>query len=760
MLPQSRGFGKLAPWKTKKAEAYVRTLTLDVDYQASTRLGDIQGLISTVTDARTGDVLSANIEEAFAAGVEEALTKLSVNASLEEYFESSVARVNMRLSRLLGEHGLSVDAATVQGAIVAQKGRDVAAAVWGKPSLLLFRQGSQGGPKFFDVLEDDPQEARDHGQGFTNLISGKISGKDRMIISNRNVIELLTEGAVREILSAPKTETATMLLRDALLARYEDLTLALLLLDGAPATESRIPLGPTAAGRSIAPAQPIPITKPALPRNDAVIDRGVDRSGNRQVPNAARRGVTASIIRNVKGGSLNVGKLIGKAANQATDLAGKAATAARGRIEAAREERTAAKEEAPTADMAASRPTSAMASAETVAREKSKRPKVKKAPLPDRLVDTWNSLNPKSRYLLITVMVLVFLLNLSLGALGWRQGRERAIADYEDNVASVRQQLDSAEASMIYRDEERARRLLEEAAAAIAALPTDTEERTVTKSGLETAIAAKYAELRRSVPLGTPEVLAAVATQSGTPELKRLAFDGTYYWSVSDNGDVFRIASDGTAQLMHSAEGDGIPDVFLATRNGALVGDATGLKLVTSGGNSLNMNLPLGDLEVTINDATTFGSRLYFLDSSRNRILRFAAVEGGYGSNSFYVKDATDLSGGVSLAIDGYVYVLNADGSIIRLLRGEKTNFTSGGIDPATSAALLLRTPSDTDDLYVLDGDTPRVIRFDKKGGSLVAQYESDALSGATDFWVDQDSRTIVAVNGNRLLRFTWPEEE
>jgi hypothetical protein len=34
----------------------------------------VQGLLSTVTDARTGDILSANIEEAFAVGVDESLT--------------------------------------------------------------------------------------------------------------------------------------------------------------------------------------------------------------------------------------------------------------------------------------------------------------------------------------------------------------------------------------------------------------------------------------------------------------------------------------------------------------------------------------------------------------------------------------------------------------------------------------------------------------------------------------------------------------
>jgi hypothetical protein len=836
MFPQTRGFSKLAPWKTKKAEAYVRTLSLDVGYQASTRLGDVQGLLSTVTDARTGDILSANIEEAFAAGVEEALTKLSVNATLEQYFETSVARINLRLSRLLGENGLPIEPSAVQGAIVAQKGRDVAAAVWGRPSLLLFRQVAQGGSRFYDVLEDDGQGGNAHTRGFTNLITGKVSGKDRMIVANKNILELLEEHAVKEILSAPKTETATMLLRDALLAKHEDLSLALLLLDGVPMSDtvSQNPPVNVKGRRPVAPAQPIPISKPAPPRTDTVIDKGVDRSPSASIterPSSPDRAkMTAAIMKNMKGSSAQLGKMMGKAAGQTASIVGKAATTAKTRIEAARSEKESVTAEpapilsrgldpatvnepvaagldpATEKSQAAETPTKTLSEpsaqvspavtrviresvrAHEVTPEKDRRTplhqgfggqaeeptfttapqtkqekhlpkKMKKAPAAERIIDVWNTLNTKSRYLLIAAMVLVFLLNISLGALGWRKGQEKAIVNYEKTIASIQQQLDSAEASMIYRDEDRARKLLTEASAAIVALPSDTEDKMTAKAGLETAIASKFAELRRSIPLGTPEVLAAVATQAGTPELERLAYDGSAYWSVSSDGDVFRISDDGATQLMHSSETVS-PEIFLGVRSGMLVGNKEDLTLVSSSGRASSMDMPLDDLEIDISDATTFGSRVYFLDSAHNRVLRFAAVEGGYGSHSFYVKDATDLSKGVSLAIDGYVFILNNDGSITRLLRGEKTNYLAGSVDPALINATLLRTPSDTDDLYVLDSTESRVVRFDKNGGALVAQYESEALDGASDFWVDQDARTIIALNGNQLLRFTWPEEE
>jgi len=52
-----------------------------------------------------------------------------------------------------------------------------------------------------------------------------------------------------------------------------------------------------------------------------------------------------------------------------------------------------------------------------------------------------------------------------------------------------------------------------------------------------------------------------------------------------------------------------------------------------------------------------------------------------------------------------------------------------------------------------------RVVRFDKGNGQLTKQYESPDLAAVTDFLVDQAKRQILAVSGNRILRFTWKEQ-
>jgi hypothetical protein len=146
------------------------------------------------------------------------------------------------------------------------------------------------------------------------------------------------------------------------------------------------------------------------------------------------------------------------------------------------------------------------------------------------------------------------------------------------------------------------------------------------------------------------------------------------------------------------------------------------------------------------------------LDPSHNRILRLDADAQGYAGSQFYLKDGTDVSKATSLAIDGGVWVLAADGAITKLIKGAREPFAAASVDPAITAARRIRTTPESDSLFVLDADPGRIIRFDKKSGALVAQYVSPALAGATDFTVDEPGKTLLVTVGNQVLKFGLPE--
>ncbi|MFH1047843.1 MAG: hypothetical protein V1738_06080 [Patescibacteria group bacterium] len=789
MREQFSGLSKLAPWKTQKIGSYVRTLLLKVPREAVGRLGDVQGLIGTVSDPRTGGILSANIEEAFSDGIEDALKKLPVSATFETTFETAVSRVNLMLQRLLGEHGLNLSGGDVHGIIIAQKGRDVAAAVWGRPSLVLFRRGVEGGPKLIDVLGHEQDNGSvTGGCGFTNLITGKISGKDRMVVSNRNLLELLDKKCLQEILSAPRTDTVTMLLRETLLTRHENLDLALLLLDGSGGdgnmTAEDIDIVDGEVQETVREKQ-VSATMADLPPNE-VIPPGVPLLKPKNELNLAQRtGAMKKALSNAKKTfekasaatattAMSAGKKIVAASKTVGEKALHAMTVEdKPEIKSAKEPMIVltAMEETKLESVKAGvvmpiiknkkvDKTMPAATASAIAEPPIENPPKSRRHPADWLINRWNTLNNRSRYLFLATLVVIFITNVSFGVLGISKQKEQAVADYEKTVSTIRQQIDSAEASMIYRDEDRARRLLDEAAAAVALLPEDNEGRAGTKFQLQQDLETKYAGLRHATMLEAPEVLSTVVSGNGTPpDLRMMAQANNALWATTADGVVFKISTeDGSAESVHTLAG-GQPNFFLSHKNGILAGKQDSTVLLSPSGQATPLTISAGDYEVSATDVAAFGARLYLLDATHNRILRFASVAGGYDAPQVYIKDGTDLSKAVSLAIDGFVYVLSSDGKITKLLSGNAEDFAVGVTDPPLVSPVLLRTPDEKSDLYVLDSGQPRVVRFDKDMGIVLAQYESDELRGVTDMIIDETARTILATKGNRVLRFTWTEE-
>ena len=60
---------------------------------------------------------------------------------------------------------------TISGAIVSQNGKDISAAIWGRPAVLLFHPNSHGQVSIYD-LTDDGTPTGEPGHGFSQIISG------------------------------------------------------------------------------------------------------------------------------------------------------------------------------------------------------------------------------------------------------------------------------------------------------------------------------------------------------------------------------------------------------------------------------------------------------------------------------------------------------------------------------------------------------------------------------------------------------------
>ncbi|MGD8744452.1 MAG: hypothetical protein PVJ52_02570 [Candidatus Woesebacteria bacterium] len=148
-----------------------------------------------------------------------------------------------------------------------------------------------------------------------------------------------------------------------------------------------------------------------------------------------------------------------------------------------------------------------------------------------------------------------------------------------------------------------------------------------------------------------------------------------------------------------------------------------------------------------------FAGNLYVLDKRDYEILRFARLDEGFSSGSFWIAEGVkrDFSDVLSWTIDGNIWILKEGAEVLRFSLGNKVNFSLSGIFPEMESAADIYADAETESLYLLDNVRGRVVVVDKEGG-FRAQYLSDEIKQAIALVVSEELRKIIVLKENKLL--------
>jgi len=155
----------------------------------------------------------------------------------------------------------------------------------------------------------------------------------------------------------------------------------------------------------------------------------------------------------------------------------------------------------------------------------------------------------------------------------------------------------------------------------------------------------------------------------------------------------------------------------------------------------------------------TFGANIYLMDKNENEVWRYRSNAGDedaeellFGDPEAYFSEDVDLSNAISMAIDGSVYILRADGQIEKYLSGSRGAFELRGLPaPATSLnkPTKLYTSSTLNSLFVLDSGHKRILEI-APSGDYVGQYVFE-FENINDFYVT--SSRIYLLSGTKLYQ-------
>jgi len=154
-----------------------------------------------------------------------------------------------------------------------------------------------------------------------------------------------------------------------------------------------------------------------------------------------------------------------------------------------------------------------------------------------------------------------------------------------------------------------------------------------------------------------------------------------------------------------------------------------------------------------ITTARGFGGNLYLLDaSSDSQIWKYLGLEEGLSSKRSYLAgDSFDLSEAMDMAVDGSVWVLFSDGTIVKYTQGKKDAFQVIGLDQPFGEAVKIFTSPEVEHLYILDRANTRVVVVDKSG-EYAAQYQWSGIAGVKDLVVSETLKKIFFLTGEKVF--------
>ena len=251
---------------------------------------------------------------------------------------------------------------------------------------------------------------------------------------------------------------------------------------------------------------------------------------------------------------------------------------------------------------------------------------------------------------------------------------------------------------------------------------------------------------------------ALAASPQGADEL---VYSGDYLIAYDhDNGALWRIALTGGAIETLSFPATSITAAIgYAERDALFQSDTTLYRILptsepSSVAEKINQTFPSAPL------AGRFNTNIYFLDSSAGTVFVSSSDGQNFNTPREYPLQGVDLRKSQALAIDGYIYVLKADGTIAKFSRGGPDEFSYKNVPAGltTATGFTLFTDETLEHVFVVTRDA-RIMVFNKTGAYIrqivlptAAEIKAATFSPTRNaIWViSEDQIFEVSIGSNR----------
>ena len=157
--------------------------------------------------------------------------------------------------------------------------------------------------------------------------------------------------------------------------------------------------------------------------------------------------------------------------------------------------------------------------------------------------------------------------------------------------------------------------------------------------------------------------------------------------------------------------------------------------------------------EFNLDSFSSYLSNLYFLDKTTCQIAKYSySGNSNWRSAKIWLKDPKECSNPKSIAIDGSVWILNGNESILQYYAESFKEKIDLDFFPYPENITKIITRPNIPYLYLLEPKNKRVIIIDKTG-QIIKQFQSDKFNNLKDITVSPDGETIYLLNSSTIYK-------
>lgn len=363
-----------------------------------------------------------------------------------------------------------------------------------------------------------------------------------------------------------------------------------------------------------------------------------------------------------------------------------------------------------------------------------------------------------TKILLVALIIFGLVFAISLVYLRYEQRKSAAEYLWQDSIKRLKEKTDSAESSLIYKNDTAAISDLAEARNIFSGLSCNGKERLNTCSTLRKQLDDLTARVRR-VTVVTPDLVVdwSTAFPGFHPQnIIKINSKLIAYSPVTSTLLVYDLLTKETKIITTLPNINGFTGASVPKENDYALffyNNQSILKFNPADNSVSTADITYPAPNASVQTGVVYNRRLYTLDSLNNKIYKHDAIKTGFGRGTEWSRDAGEsLRGGVNLTIDGDLYVLKNNGQISKLTKGVSQPFITQSLDPTLTTGGNIWTYTDVDQIYVLDSANKRLVILEKDG-RLKKQITAVEFKNPTGLTVEVASGAAYILDGGKLYR-------